>query len=268
MSLQFYCDVVVHCIHRPRTWPEVGRLARRRLAGLLRGQPVGRAAREAESRAGTAWCEERAISSEDALRRAGIDQPLISLEQTHPDRIARAREELAACPWPLGGAGNLDLAFTVCEGLAARRVVETGVAFGWSSLAFLLSLSKRSGSLLVSVDLPYLAFANEKWIGRAVPAELRDGWLMYRMADREGLPRALESAGPVDLAHYDSDKSAEGRRFAHRLLWEALRGGGILMSDDVGDNLAFRNFCGEAGAEPIVVGDGRKFQGLAVKLDV
>ncbi len=61
------------------------------------------------------------------------------------------------------------------------------------------------------------------------------------MADREGLPRALREAAPVDLAHYDSDKSPQGRAFAYAAIWQALREGGILVSDDVGDKATIWN---------------------------
>ena len=85
------------------------------------------------------------------------------------------------------------------------------------------------------------------------------------MTDRKGLPSALQEAWPVDLAHYDSDKSAEGRNFACPLMWRFLRPGGILVSDDVSDNLGFRNFCGEFGLEPVIIRHRNKYQGLVIK---
>ena len=71
--------------------------------------------------------------------------------------------------------------------------------------------------------------------------------------------------GLLDLAHYDSDKTIEGRLFAYRLIWRALRPGGILMSDDVSDNLGFKQFCMEIGGEPVIVRQENKFQGLLAK---
>ena len=52
-----------------------------------------------------------------------------------------------------------------------RRVIETGVAYGWSSLALLLSLKNRNG-LLVSTDLPYAGLDNDPYVGCVVPDEL------------------------------------------------------------------------------------------------
>ena len=47
----------------------------------------------------------------------------------------------------------------------------------------------------------------------------------------------------LDLCHYDSDKSYYGRRWAYPKLWEALKTGGIFISDDIQDNWAFKEFC-------------------------
>ncbi len=85
------------------------------------------------------------------------------------------------------------------------------------------------------------------------------------MADLEGLPRALREAGPVDLAHYDSDKTSEGRAFAYPALWRSLREGGILVSDDVGDNLEFKRFAEKVERSPLVVQWNGKFQGILIK---
>ncbi len=47
---------------------------------------------------------------------------------------------------------------------------------------------------------------------------------------------------PIDLCHYDSDKSYYGRSYAYPLLWNSLKEGGIFISDDIQDNFAFKDF--------------------------
>ena len=106
---------------------------------------------------------------------------------------------------------------------------------------------------------------SDAWVGCVVPQRLRHQWRLFPMADREGLPRALREAAPVDLAHYDSDKSPKGRAFAYAAIRQALREGGILVSDDVGDNLEFRRFAEKVAREPIVVHWNGKFQGILIK---
>jgi class 3 adenylate cyclase len=127
------------------------------------------------------------------------------------------------------------------------------VGYGWSSLALLLSLSRRPGAQLVSTDMPYVDRDNEAWVGCVVPERLRSAWRLIRLADGEAVPRALRLLPRVDLCHYDSSKRYAARRWSYPRLWSALRPGGCLVSDDIGDNLAFRDFCREIGVHPIVV---------------
>ena len=121
-----------------------------------------------------------------------------------------------------------------------------------------------AGGNVFSVDLPHCFNApngrwrdGDEWVGVAAPHTLRERWTLYVMADREGLPRALRAAGPVDLAHYDSDKSLENCAFGYATLWDSLREGGALVAAEVDRNLAFRRFAEEVGGSPVIVeGDG------------
>ena len=254
---------------RPALWPEIWRrevsesLARRFGLGAQRyPSPQERVRLCAKS---SSWCQEVAVSMADAFFRIGASIWEKTIEEEFVDVYRVAGERVAACPVRMGGAANATLLYVLCEHLEAKRVIETGVAYGWSTLAILLSLRNRAGSKLWSVDLPYFELRNDSWIGCAVPPGMRGPWYLYRMADREGLPRALHAAGSIDIAHHDSDKSSFGRRWAYECLWRGLRPGGILVCDDVGDNLAYRNFCEERNLEPLVVQDSNKYQGLAVK---
>jgi predicted O-methyltransferase YrrM len=260
-----YLKTMAPYMLRPMMWPEFRRQLVRRLEARLFGSGTDPAAKAAEKRAGEAWCVARAVDSSEALQRLGIGTPLVDIERRFAPVMTAARDRAATCPMKLGGPGNLDLLYSLCEAIEARRVVETGVAYGWSSLVILLSLKNRPDARLFSVDLPYLKYRNDRWVGIAIPDDLRPIWKLYRMADREGLPRALRAAGPVDLAHYDSDKSPEGRHFAYPRMWRSLRPGGTFVSDDVGDNTAFRYFCAEVGLEPVIVRGGNKYQGVLVK---
>lgn len=255
-------------VGRPMLWPELWRRGTRR----LRRTPAPTPQQYAQARAeGEAWCRGRAVAAAEALARVpGGDGGLVSFAERFPAEMEAAGRRVDACPLALGasrlaGAANLDLLYSLAQRIRAGRVIETGVAYGWSSLALLLSLRERPGARLFSVDLPYLHLRNDPWVGVAVPPELRGEWRIFRMADREGLPRALRAAGTLDLAHYDSDKSYEGRSWAYPRIWSALRPGGVLVSDDVGDNVAFRDFSRSTGVEPMVVENGDKYQGILVR---
>jgi predicted O-methyltransferase YrrM len=243
-------------------WPHFGRALLRRLR--VADRQDCREQLEARDR----W-EEAAIDTESALRRLGVSAPVISLRRRFPELWIAAERRVEECPIPfqelgIGGGADVELLYYLCRHLRAHRVLETGVALGWSSLAVLLALAAAAGARLHSVDLPYTRLRATKWVGIVVPPSLKAFWTLHRMADREGLPRAL-AEGPFDLCHYDSDKSVEGRLWAYPRMWEALRPGGVLISDDIGDNQAWRTFCAQTGRDTIVVRSGSKHVGILVK---
>ncbi|TQV83647.1 class I SAM-dependent methyltransferase [Denitrobaculum tricleocarpae] len=211
---------------------------------------------------GSGWCNQLAVSTDEALAELNID--VVNPADVYPDVFNGAKRAEENCPIKMGGAGNLTLLYSLTEGLEAARGIETGVAYGWSSLAVLLSLQKRQGQLF-SVDLPYFKLRSDNWVGCVVPSDLRSNWHIYRCADREGLPQATRASGSIDFAHYDSDKSVPGRLWGYDHLWKALRSGGLLISDDIGDNDGFRQFCEQIGITPIVVADQGKYQGILRK---
>ena len=253
-------------LRRPVLWPEICRRefiepTKRRL-----GLPVETAEERQQAKTeGACWCDERAVETGEGLRAIGLAPPENSVRSLFPEEFRFAKTQSEEAGVKLGGEGNLTLLYNLVHQLGAMHVVETGVAYGWSSLAILLSLQERPEGRLISVDLPYFALRNDDLVGRVVPGDLRSQWVLLRMADREGLPRALRKASPIDVCHYDSDKSRAGRRWSYRRIWQALRPGGVLLTDDAGDNLAFRDFAYEVGVEPVIVRDGTKYQGLLVK---
>ena len=260
--------LIRHCSWRPITWVGLAAKARHQICRRLFTRATAlNDKRLAEERAiANTWCAERAVEIGDLSPLLPFSFVAVSLAETFSQLLHVARERLATCPIEFGGAGHLDLLYSLAQAVDARRVVETGVGFGWSSLALLLAIADRNDhSLLCSVDFPYISEWSTNWIGAAVPRELRGRWRLFRMADRQGLPRALRQARPVDLAHYDSDKSPQGRLFGYGTIWDSLRIGGILVSDDVGDNLAFKRFAEHVGRTPIVVRWNNKYQGLLVK---
>lgn len=250
---------------KPRIWPEIWRQLRRKKRLALGLLVEDAEAAQRNSNAAVEWCRTLRKEESEVIRQLLGNHRWIDLEAVAGAELAAARRRADAVPFKLGGASNVDLLYNLCEGLAARHVLETGVAYGWSSLAILLSLKNREGGMLFSVDLPYLKHGNDRWVGVAVPETLHRHWRLFRMADREGLPRAIRAAGTFDLAHYDSDKSRDGRAFAYPRIWSALRPGGVLVSDDIGDNTAFRDFCEKMRLVPLVVQQDDKFQGIVVK---
>ena len=157
------------------------------------------------------WCEQRAVSTSEAMEGLFGKSCPEPISERFKDIFEKARDIERRCPVRMGRAGNLDLLYELSEHLEARRVIETGVAYGWSSLAILLSLRKRPESRLISTDMPYIDRASISHVGCVVPEELRSQWRIIHHPDRLALPEALGELPSLDMCHYDSDKSVKGR---------------------------------------------------------
>ena len=245
---------------RPRLYPHVLYLFRKKL--LLSDSDHG------ESRLSTQrWCADNAIGTADAIGKLTGCLPDRAFESTCPEEIERASDVAARAPKEFGGSGNLDLLYWLAEHIEATRVIETGVALGWSSLALLSSLRKRGGTQLVSTDMPtpLTKRKDRAFVGCVVPDDWRSHWTLLANADRQSLPKAIEKLATIDMCHYDSDKSYSGRMWAYPLLFHAIRPGGFFISDDIGDNSAFREFAESTGQPPIIVERDGKFVGIITK---
>ena len=231
---------------QPQYWPELRRFVMRRLSGKPLDENTA-----PEAHAVTA---DMAISHAEAFEALGLpNSGLRSFASEEHARWAAAEMRVNAARGGMGGGADIDLLYSLCCAFNAVRVLETGVAFGWSSLAILSAVGSRPGAMLTSVDLPYLGANLDDLVGLAVPNDLKERWSLRRGADRDELPQAIADTRPIDLAHYDSDKSYAGRRWAYPLIWEGLRDGGLLMSDDVEDNLAFLDFAADISVKPLIV---------------
>ncbi len=233
---------------RPDLYPEMVR----RLGSSLVHERTPRSQREARKRLSAAWCASVATRREDCLPSIGLQGSLTAIAELYPEIWRRAEAASSTCSAKMGGPADVDLLYHLTLHAQAERVVETGVAYGWSSLAILLALERQRKGRLESSDMPYALRGNDRFVGCVVPDELRGRWKLHPLPDRDVLPEILRRWPSIDLAHYDSDKAERGRWFGYSRLWDALRPGGFLVSDDIQDNLAFRDFSEQVGSRPWV----------------
>ena len=140
------------------------------------------------------------------------------------------------------------------------------MAYGWSSLAILASISDKNDAKLISIDMQYPKMNNEDFVGIVVSDSLRGQWDLIREPDRNGIKKALNKfGGVIDLCHYDSDKSYYGRMYAYPILWNALKKGGVFISDDIQDNMAFREFVETRNLNFAVTKSENKYIGIVYK---
>jgi hypothetical protein len=119
------------------------------------------------------------------------------------------------------------------------RVVETGVARGITSRVLLEALSQNDAGHLWSIDLPHPA---NYQLGIAVTPPLKSRWSLQLGTSKALLPGLLDQLGEIDLFVHDSLHTARNVEFELRRAWGHLRPGGLLLADDVHQNLGFHRF--------------------------
>jgi hypothetical protein len=126
-------------------------------------------------------------------------------------------------------------------------VVETGVAAGVSSAYILQAMKDNNFGHLYSIDLPnnlpeahYLPKGEES--GFAVPSNLRSRWTLWIGKSKDLLEPLLAKVGKVDVFIHDSDHSYTNMFFEYNKVWDSIQNGGLLISHDINENAAFKDF--------------------------
>lgn len=173
-------------------------------------------------------------------------------------------------PYKVGRVGRragLHL-YAIARTLEPRIVVETGVCNGFSTAFLLLAIEQNGAGELISIDLPEVAgkrYAPETfWAGKGpevipegkepgwvIPDRLKSNWTLIIGRSQEELPRLLRRIGTIDSFFHDSEHSYECMWFEFTHAYAALRGGGVLISDDVNKNSAFFDFAREVERKPV-----------------
>tara|TARA_B100001057_G_scaffold367089_1_gene370454 strand:- start:226 stop:990 length:765 start_codon:yes stop_codon:yes gene_type:complete len=209
------------------------------------------------------WAKDKSVSYPEALQKLDFKGDIVGLDS---DTINEAKKLKEKSLTRMGGSGHIHLLYDCVKLLKAKIVLETGVAYGWSSLSILKALFELKNGKLLSIDMPYPGKKNENDVGIVVPNYLKKNWILIRKPDNPGIIEALSLAGgKIDLCHYDSDKSWWGRDFAYPILWNAIKPNGLFISDDIQDNLYFSNFVEKNSLKFTVVEFEGKFVGMIRK---
>ena len=243
-------------LKRPDLYPELRRKIQKKIFNRSSGL---RGKEDAEK-----WCASLAISEKDFIENI-LKTTFVPFEKLFPDEFASALQAQAKAPVKMGGAGSLSVIYYINEFANAKKSIETGVAYGWSSFAALASLVSRNGTLYSS-DMPYiLQNQSSDFVGCVIPEKYRNNWNLFRFADKESLPKIFAKSDSFDVVHYDSDKTYDGRLWAYNLLWSKLKKGGVFMSDDIGDNAAFKDYCEKNNRQPYIIEFDGKYAGVIIK---
>lgn len=208
------------------------------------------------------WAESQAESVADFAM--AIDADLwTEAEQWAAEFWVTARQRLDQRAVPLRGGGDFQLVHFLVRHLQPRVVLETGVAAGFTSQAILSALERNDQGSLFSSDFPYFRLeAPEQYVGCLVDDALRPRWHLELNGDRVNLAAFGPALDQIDLVHYDSDKSVEGREFVIDAIASKLSAGAVVVMDDVDDNTYFRDWVARTGADFHVFQRGPKYVGL------
>lgn len=169
----------------------------------------------------------------------------------------------------LGGGGVYPLIYFITRLLQPECIVETGVAAGFSTYAFLAAIEQNHKGKLYSSDFPYFRLENpEKYIGIVVEDSLKSNWELFIEGDDVNLPLILNKIKKIDLFHYDSDKSYLGRKNVMNLIEDSLSKNAVILMDDIQDNSFFYDYISRNNIKDYKVFEfNNKFIGMIGKLD-
>lgn len=154
-----------------------------------------------------------------------------------------SEEKLKNINYPLGGGGLYPLLYFITRYVKPSSILETGVAAGWSSCAFLEAIKINGKGKLYSSDFPYFRLPNpEKYIGILVDESLKSNWDLYIDGDEKNIPIILNKLDAIDMFHYDSDKSYSGREMVMFAIQTKLSQNSIILMDDIQDNSFFYDY--------------------------
>lgn len=128
-----------------------------------------------------------------------------------------------------------------------ETMIETGVAHGSSSWIILNAMHKNGKGKLISIDLPnndtntaYNFKHTAPPTGWRVPETLRSRWSLRLGDARILLPEALKELQQLDFFFHDSDHSYAHMKFEFETVLPYLKKEGLLLSDDVHKNAAYK----------------------------
>lgn len=185
------------------------------------------------------WCERNKISEKEFYLKIHLKKPRNFFEK-EKEYYNFAKLKQKKLNYKMGGMAHLNLIYNLILYLKPKKILETGVAFGWSTLV--LILSKQKNSNLTSIDLSYPTKNSEKLVGGAIPSNLKNKFTLLMGIDNYYLKKFCKQKKTYDFIHYDSDKSYDGRKKNYDLIWKLLDKNGCFISDDISDNSAFYEF--------------------------
>lgn len=155
--------------------------------------------------------------------------------------------------------------YVLCRLLKPEKIVETGIAYGNSSLFILQALNENKKGQLYSIDYVFRPWETREAIGSAIPSRLRNRWHLVFGSTNKKLKKTLEELDEIDIFFHDSLHTYKNMMFEFNTTWQHIKKGGFLLSDDINDNSAFYQFYSSLKLNPIIVGENKSLLGVLQK---
>ena len=168
--------------------------------------------------------------------------------ETHVDnfltKINLEKYPSAEKPYPVDYSINpnsRNFLYFLCRILKPKIVIETGVAYGFSSIYILKALEHNNSGKLYSIDSIFRPWQSKKMIGSVIPEKLRNRWNLILGSSHEKLQEVFDSLDDPDIFIHDSLHSYKNMIFEFECATNNLKHG-MIISDDILDNDAFYDF--------------------------
>ncbi len=148
-------------------------------------------------------------------------------------------------PYPIDYSINYEsrkFLYILCRLVKPKNIVETGVAYGLSSMYILKALEHNNYGTLHSIDAVFRPWQDKKMIGSIIPNELKKRWKFYFGKSNERLQEIFNSVEKVEIFIHDSLHTYKNMMFEFDCARENLDQNGMIISDDILDNDAFFDF--------------------------
>ena len=159
-------------------------------------------------------------------------------------------------PYPIDYSINSDsrkFLYILCRIVKPKNIIETGVAYGLSSMYILKALDANQSGTLHSIDSVFRPWQNEGMIGAIIPDDLKKRWNLNLGKSSEKLQETFDKLDDVDLFIHDSLHTYKNMIFEFECAEKNLSEHGMIISDDVLDNDSFFNFTSKKRLENILI---------------
>ncbi len=159
-------------------------------------------------------------------------------------------------PYPIDYSINSDsrkFLYILCRIMKPENIIETGVAYGLSSIYILKALNKNNFGTLHSIDSVFRPWQERNMIGSIIPDELRKRWSFNFGSSNDRLQEVFNDINNVQIFIHDSLHTYKNMMFEFNCAEKNLGKDGIIISDDVLDNDAFFDFTNQKRLENYLV---------------